>query len=345
MEQSKHFITDIKFDKKGEHLLSSSSDGKLNLFSFTEFESRLINSSGDPRPNQPVFASLDTGQNVSCVEWNPENQYQILSSFSTQPEVHVYDLKEGGQTPVRTFRDRYAGSFLDFKIFKGETSQFNGTTIFTSSRDGKLRFGKMNDRELRTVTEGSASGHINCLEVSNDAQLVFASHSSGVISVWDIRNAAKIVTEIKLKEQLAPNSSYFHATSLKLHPSGSKLAFTTSDFRSGLVDILDERMKIVSITHSKNKEPPLHFAKTCFSSDGNYFGSVSTKTGFSLIEFNEQVRTNIFVPEPFCADFAMSQTVTCLSFHPFRDTHYVFAGTTCNSISTFAPTKEEKQKK
>ena len=167
--ESKDEITDVKFDKKGEHLICSSNDGTISLFSFSKFEEECsqmrrnfetFEQSEEEKENQSHnenqtenkekkmtikknikkiknlnISAISTNNKVNATGWNVNNEEQIACSFASNHRLHIYDLVKGNSNdPMRVFYDKIKTSFLDFKMMKGLRT--SSSCIFAGTKSG-----------------------------------------------------------------------------------------------------------------------------------------------------------------------------------------------------------------
>ncbi|KAL6044933.1 Phosphatidylinositol 3-and 4-kinase [Balamuthia mandrillaris] len=219
----------------------------------------------------PPLLSLDSTHVLSCVQWNPIDQDEVVCSFSSFPELYAYDLTRcnDGRAPTRVFKTgtTHSGSILDV-CFVPERKQ-----LVCVGRDSSIKFwdysvqsskpvfainnnkhhsngaggpSRKKRRLLhylpkRRIQASYTDGAFNSVQARSDGRMLYVGTDNGEVHIYDIRYANKEVEKIHLNYLFAeagfgPKDASTGISSICLDPSNEySLAFQLHNSTSGVI--------------------------------------------------------------------------------------------------------------
>ncbi|KAL6064677.1 Histone acetyltransferase [Balamuthia mandrillaris] len=219
----------------------------------------------------PPLLSLDSTHVLSCVQWNPIDQDEVVCSFSSFPELYAYDLTRcnDGRAPTRVFKTgtTNSGSILDV-CFVPERKQ-----LVCVGRDSSIKFwdysvqsskpvfainnnkhhsngagGPSRKRRRllhylpkRRIQASYTEGAFNSVQARSDGRMLYVGTDNGEVHIYDIRYANKEVEKIHLNYLFAeagfgPKDASTGISSICLDPSNEySLAFQLHNSTSGVI--------------------------------------------------------------------------------------------------------------
>ena len=216
-------ITSLEFDDSGILLVCGDSKGVVRLYDFDEVGSCDMKArNGGPNCSVDVspFKILATKKSISCIKWNPQNQNEVVVSYSNYTNCQIFDMALGQSLDLAVSQTDGGNAAICFVPIPKSTSKSKSnkkqliagvdnkypTQVIAGSKSGKIRSWK-----APTVEKASYDVHnscptklfwttkafpqtcegVSCMTFLKSGLLLLGGSAGGLIS-WDV---SKLVTK------------------------------------------------------------------------------------------------------------------------------------------------------
>ena len=233
-----NFVSDLRFDPKGELLASCSTAGVVAVHQLEQFCGSMGHAiaaspeSLPPEPSSschPLFKATPDGDNSPhAIRWNPGNPNQLMCGLGQSGELLLYDLAAARPgRPARRLRSSVqAGGVADIDLLR------DGQLVVAGGRDGALRVWDLRapGPVVRQSSQSSAwtmgvknkdlrAGAIHSITGSLDGKRVHASTAEGCVLTWDVRSLNTPQSMMRVARALTGSTRPFAIDALLPHPT------------------------------------------------------------------------------------------------------------------------------
>lgn len=241
----------VIFDQLNHH------EGSIYCIDWTECERLIATGSNDKKIKilvWPPLNEMDEGEEsdnlleltlighqaiVRSLCFHPKNELNLISGGEVDPYLRIWDTETGNN--IYNLEGHPNGVF-------SVKPNFDGTYFVSVGKDAHLKVWDIRDQKCVYSLDCSEFGETTCVTLNSEvfntpSKIAAVSHSSGIISLWDL-NMRKWVNDVLAHDKEARSVSFSY--------DGKYLASGGFDSSIKIMDLTDE-FKIVKVLEHTNK--------------------------------------------------------------------------------------------